>query len=156
MFQRIALLSPLLALAFLLYSPSAQAQCTQLDQDGDGFLSIACGGADCDDLDALINPIATEVVADGIDSNCDGLELCYADLDADGWGDSNNLVLSSNLSCAGPGIAAVGGDCDDTSQNTHPGAVDIPNNGIDEDCNGYDETAVPTSNGNWGMLKRRY
>jgi hypothetical protein len=30
------------------------------------------------------------------------------------------------------------GDCDDTKAGIHPGAPDVPDNGVDEDCNGVD------------------
>src|SRR5690606_21133440 len=36
-----------------------------------------------------------------------------------------------------------GGDCDDTNALVHPGAIDIPGNGIDEDCRGGDKLLAP-------------
>jgi len=42
------------------------------DADGDGFDATACGGDDCRDSDAEVNPDADEICDDGIDNNCDG------------------------------------------------------------------------------------
>jgi len=42
------------------------------DADGDGYNDIACGGDDCDDADAGLNPGAAEVL-DGLDQDCDGM-----------------------------------------------------------------------------------
>jgi arylsulfatase A-like enzyme len=37
-----------------------------------------------------------------------------------------------------------GPDCDDSDKNVHPGVVDIPDNKIDENCDGFDNQAAPT------------
>ncbi len=43
------------------------------DADGDYYSSTTCGGSDCDDDNAAINPGSPEILGNGIDDNCDGL-----------------------------------------------------------------------------------
>jgi predicted outer membrane repeat protein len=75
------------------------------DEDGDGHHTLV---DDCDDDNDQIYVGASEVAADGIDQNCDGRELCYADTDGDGVGEAP--LESYDLDCADFGEAAVGGD----------------------------------------------
>jgi hypothetical protein len=42
------------------------------DADNDGYKDAACGGTDCNDNDATINPGAAEVCGDAKDNNCSG------------------------------------------------------------------------------------
>ena len=39
------------------------------DADGDGYTDDACGGTDCDDTDAAVNPGATEIACDYVDND---------------------------------------------------------------------------------------
>ena len=86
----------------------------ELDADGDGFTEEA---GDCDDSDSSINPDATEIWYDGIDSDCDGA----SDFDADGDGFDKGTSL--------------GTDCDDEDDGVNPDAPEICN-GVDDDCDG--------------------
>jgi hypothetical protein len=135
------------------------------DGDGDGYGDT--GGAyvractapsgylpragDCDDNNPQRNPGADELPGDGLDSDCDGKELCFLDGDSDGVRlDEASTVESSNASCDGPGetsAAAPTGDCDDalpTRHPTHPEICDGADNNCDEQVDeGADCTCTP-------------
>ncbi len=104
----------LLAVALLLVTPTkAPPNC---DKDGDGFLKAGgpCGGDDCNDKNAAINPGATEV-CDGVDNNCDGTtdegcgggspEICTdtIDNDLDGLTDCDDPDCSGDPACEAGG-----------------------------------------------------
>jgi hypothetical protein len=116
------------------------------DQDGDGFPA----SEDCDDDNPAVNPGATEL-CNGIDDNCNDLEdeneaadatSFFLDLDGDGYGGGDSPFVS----CTPPIEAvAVGGDCDDDAISVFPGAVEVCNDGVDNDCD-------PLSTGCFGTV----
>jgi len=116
------------------------------DADGDGFLS----DVDCNDNNANIFPGAVEL-CDAIDNNCDGqtdegltIATYFLDADGDGFGDINSFISD----CIQPaGYVIPSDDCNDMNPNINPSAVDIPDNGIDEDCNGVDATSYVDTDG---------
>ena len=102
------------------------------DADGDGFSSEE----DCDDSNSLVSPAAEEV-CDGADNNCDGQidedvqTDFFADSDLDGFG--NPTLIAS--ACEAPsGFVSNGSDCDDTDENSYPGAEEICDD-VDNNCN---------------------
>ena len=64
----------------------------------------------------------------------------YQDLDNDGYGNPNVVVSACS---ANPGYVALSGDCNDNSSQIYPGATEVPENGVDEDCNGLDAPLLP-------------
>ncbi|MEZ4240809.1 MAG: putative metal-binding motif-containing protein [Myxococcota bacterium] len=133
------------------------------DGDGDGYgdsgaavvhgVGLACigpqeasVGGDCDDADPLVSPAGQEVPLDGVDGDCDGTELCYADTDDDGFGAGDPDFPSATLDCSGAGAAPVDGDCEPGDGAAYPGAPEQCANGIDDDCDGeIDTDAVPVT-----------
>ena len=125
-----------------------------VDMDGDTYgttttlasVDLDCSGGgespndqDCDDMDSGVNPAATEIPGDGIDQNCDGQDnaVCFEDLDGDGFG-STNTIVSTDGDCTDPGESDLGTDCDDGDNAINPSAMEIADDGIDQDCNGAD------------------
>jgi hypothetical protein len=93
------------------------------DDDGDGFCEDPFGCSDdalpgdCNDADAAVSPVASEIPDNGIDDDCDGVvDAGLQDHDGDGF-------------------APSGGDCDDSDASVNPGAAETPN-AVDDDCDG--------------------
>jgi hypothetical protein len=105
--------------------------CTDPDVDNDGYDSVSCGGDDCNDLDPDIHPDATEICDDGIDQDCDGWDAACDCSDPDADNDGYDSARCD------------GNDCDDTNLDIHPGAPEIPCDGIDQDCDGFDLCIIP-------------
>ena len=106
----------------------------------EGFVSEA---GDCDDGEPLAWTGAEEV-CDEVDNDCDGTvdsddaldaPTWYADTDEDGYGDPT----STTTACDQPeGYVLNDGDCDDGEGGVHPGAAEVPYDGVDQDCSGED------------------
>ena len=113
------------------------------DQDGYGdtddfqtaFLApegYVTDNSDCDDNDTYIHPGAEEICGDGIDNNCDAQideTNCISCTDADNDGYSPEPGCSSEP------------DCDDDDETVYPGAQEICNDGIDNNCSGETDEA---------------
>lgn len=134
------------------------------DADGDGYgtdtprisTDTDCFDAnesttsnDCNDNSATVYPGALEIVANGIDDDCDGVDSCYQDSDNDGYGTSI-VIDSDDIDCADPYESANSTDCNDSSSSVYPGAPELVNNGIDEDCNGVDSCYQDNDDDNYG------
>ena len=121
-----------------------------VDLDGFGSLSTmenACeqpvgfvaNALDCNDANSYVNPDAIEI-CNGFDEDCDGendnsvvFATFYEDADGDTYGDpatgQDFCLIPTEL------FVANGDDCDDTNATINPAAVEVWENGIDDDCN---------------------
>lgn len=128
------------------------------DRDGDGWGDPEAGraarrceappgrvsvGLDCDDGDPARSPGAVEV-CNGEDDDCDGhiddaddstdpasMLPYYADPDVDGYG----AGPPAGYACQhAEGSSPNDDDCDNTTSAVHPGAPEICNDGVDNDC----------------------
>ncbi len=124
------------------------------DDDGDKYGNAAApedwchppvelvdDATDCDDTDDNVHPRASEL-CDGIDNDCDGgiddddpegandADRWYDDGDGDGYG--GGAAREACVKAAGE--VNDGGDCDDGDATVNPGAEEVCNDGIDQDC----------------------
>ncbi len=121
------------------------------DADADGygattFTTVSCdtplssyvsNSEDCDDLDALTYPGATEL-CDETDNDCDSdvdedaTDTFWLDDDGDGYGDPD----ATTQACSVPaGYSANDDDCDDADPAAWPGGIEVCD-GVDNDCDG--------------------
>ncbi len=114
---------------------STLVQCTQPA----GYVT---DNTDCNDGDNTIHPGATEIADDGTDQNCNGTDTktCIVDSDQDGYGTSaGTTILADDGTCdTTQGESATANDCNDTVSSILPGATEIADDGIDQNCNGTD------------------
>jgi Putative metal-binding motif len=90
---------------------------------------------DCMDTDNTIGPSVAEVPGDRVDNDCDG----FADNTSRGHAGTDTMDKD------GDGFSPAQGDCDDRddvdhialAKTRHPGATEVCDNGIDEDCDGF-------------------
>ena len=89
----------------------------------------------------------------GAGTGCDPSESVtwHADNDRDGYGDDDGSPWPAVTDCNKPAATldpfddvpaewvTNNSDCDDTDDAVHPGASDIPHDGVDQDCSGGDE-----------------
>ena len=116
------------------------------DLDGDGFGSSTVSngvdaGSDCDDTDIFFHPNAYEMIADGIDQNCDGVDACYFDGDEDGFGTLSSYAditgsPATTIDCSGVNESTSSTDCDDTNTLVFPMANELAGDEVDQDCDG--------------------
>lgn len=123
-----------------------------VDFDSDGFGSTdtiqnACSqpagfvsnNLDCNDISFCVNAAAIEI-CNGLDDDCNGavdngivFATFYADADGDSYGDpatgQDFCLIPTEL------LVANGDDCNDANALVNPGATEIWENGIDDDCN---------------------
>lgn len=115
-------------------NPGATEICDGFDQNCDGvadenLLSIYYADQDNDGFGDANNFVSSCSQDPGYvtdNSDCDDSQLLYVDADQDGYG---TIVPAA---CGATNTT----DCDDANAAVNPGAQEVPNNAIDEDCDG--------------------
>lgn len=101
------------------------------DADGDGAMSTACGGTDCDDNNRSRFPGNIEICDPGnVDEDCDWSTYGWRDADGDRHADA---ACCNGTEC--------GSDCDDNRGGVHYGNPEVCNS-LDDDCDGAIDEGV--------------
>jgi hypothetical protein len=121
--------------------PGGEPVCTDDDADTYAAEGGDCGPVDCDDTDSAVYPGAVEICDNGVDDDCDGLVDCVDD--------GCSIAPACTLNCTDAdedGYSVEGGDCgpvdcNDSDAAVNPGANEVCDNGVDDDCDGLVDCA---------------
>ncbi len=98
-----------------------------VDEDCDGYPSIASGGTDCDDHDPTVHPGAVEGCGGTKDLNCDGViggGCLPCDIDGDGYERNDSMNGCPDAKNMHAGVF----DCNDYDAGVVPGQTSAPSN----------------------------
>lgn len=99
---------------------------------------------DCDDTSSDVHPGASELIGNERDDDCIDGEICYVDVDGDGYRSNTNFIASSDADCQDGAEASVtepGENCDDNN-NSNPSRTEVcDTSNVDEDCDGAADDA---------------
>lgn len=138
------------------------------DMDGHAAITASCGGDDCNDGNAAVNPSAIEGCGTTMDVNCDGMVTStptwYADCDRDGYAPSGAAtVMACTAPGSGPSGCSAGGwtsrapgtgttDCQPNNSTARPGQTGyytsaISGTNFDYNCDGSSSRQYPYNTG---------
>ena len=139
--------------------------CDPSSADGseDPLIGVSCDGTDSDLCEEGTNTCSAgtfvcsdntgdnlEIPDDDIDQDCNGFDTitCIEDLDQDGYGtDVGTMVLADDGSCDISDFESYNSDdCNDNDASINPGATEVADDGIDQDCSGDDLILLPAAN----------
>jgi hypothetical protein len=151
---------PQLVVTYIIGGTGEEPPCD--DNDGDGYFPVSCGGSDCNDNNAAINPDASEICGNSVDENCDLIDLtcpicpqgqitfrckCGSSSYDSGyccenqWRPDQCPVACPDNDHDNYTDATCGGtDCNDANPLINPAAAEICNQ-IDDNCNGIIDDA---------------
>ena len=114
----------------------------EMDIDGDGVLYPI----DCDDEDPEVYPGAVDVSGDGVDADCDGLDGEILDTGSPTGADTGGPWLDEDSGMGvdeddADGDGFTDDDCNDADASAYPGATEVCDDGIDNDCDGATDSS---------------
>ncbi len=118
-----------------------------LDSDQDGFED----GDDCSPFNDLVYPGAPEY-CDTVDNDCNSIvddnpalggTAAFVDADLDAYGNDATVQIYCTVPA---GLVTQGGDCRDTNNLVHPGAIEFCDT-VDNDCDGVTDEGCPVDTG---------
>ncbi|HNE37784.1 MAG TPA: putative metal-binding motif-containing protein [Microthrixaceae bacterium] len=136
-------------------------------EPGDGIALLFFGRPEPDiDLDGVPNALdcqpyrwwsnqyAPELPGNAYDDDCDGTFTCFLDLDGDGYGGATSLITLpfDGGSCADAGYLDAGPDCHDDDPALGPQTPDVPDDDVDQDCDGWLACHLDLDDDGWGAL----